>query len=181
MPEDKLPVVAVPSDDEMEMREMVCERKQAVQERTKYINELHSLFLKAGITTIVKKDLATDEKRTEAIRLLEGRLKARAKVLLEMIATQEDEIFRIEMLIDQDSKGNKEIERLKTVPGVGLLTAYAFYAYVRAERFAKASQVANYLGLVPRVDMSCTIIKYSSITASIQPFYPSFRKDQNML
>jgi transposase len=164
MPEDKLPVVPVPGDKEMEMREMVSERRQAVQERTKYLNELHALFLKAGITTVVKKNLATEEKRTEAAGLLEGRLKARAKALLEMIAVQEDEIFRIENVMEADSKGDEDMARVETVPGVGLMTAYAFLAYVAAERFSNAGQVANYLGLVPKVDISCTIVKYGAIT-----------------
>jgi transposase len=164
MPEDKLPVVAIPSDKEMEMREMACERREAVKERTKYINELHSLFLKAGITTIVKKNLATEGKRAEAAKLLKDRLLARAKALLEMISLQEDELFRIECLMETDSKGNEDIERLETIPGVGLLTAYVFLAYVKAERFSNASQVANYLGLVPKVDISCTIVKYGNIT-----------------
>jgi transposase len=112
----------------------------------------------------VKKDLASEGRRTQAVKLLKDRLEARAKVLVEMIDLQEDEIFRIECLVKADSKGNEEIERLETIPGVGLLTAYVFLAYVRAERFNNASQVTNYLGLVPRVDISCTIVKYGNIT-----------------
>jgi transposase len=63
MPLEQLPVVALPSEKENERREMCAERKQTVGERGRLINQLHSLFLKAGITTVVKKDLANNEAR----------------------------------------------------------------------------------------------------------------------
>jgi transposase len=164
MPEEELPVVAQPSEEEMERRETISERQEAVHERTRYINELHALFLKAGITTIVRKDLATEERRQEAVKVLEGRLQARAKALLEMLGCIEDEIARIGALIKADAEGDAEIERVESVPGVGLMTAYAFTAYVKAERFERGAQVANYLGLVPSIDFSCTIKKTGHIT-----------------
>jgi hypothetical protein len=43
-PEDSLPEVSVPSDEEIEMRELTREREQAIGERTRQINQLHSLF-----------------------------------------------------------------------------------------------------------------------------------------
>jgi transposase len=164
LPEEQLPAVPIPSDKEMERRELVCERRQSMAERTKYINELHSLFLKAGITTIVKKDLATEEHREEAVGQLEGKLRSRAESILRMLELLEDEIERIRGLIAVDAESDGQIQRLETIPGVGMLTAYAYTAYVQAERFGNAAQVCNYLGLVPRVDISCTIVKYGGIT-----------------
>jgi transposase len=164
MPEENLPEVAIPSDKEMERREMVCERKQSVWERTKYINELHGLFLKEGITTIVKKDLATGGKREEVIGRLTGALRSRAESILKMLEYLEEEIERIRGLIAADAETDEQIQRLETIPGVGMITAYAYTAYVQAERFGNARQVCNYLGLVPRVDISCTIVKYGGIT-----------------
>ena len=61
--------------------------------------------------------------------------------------------------------GAEDIERLKTIPGVGDKTALAFAAYVGdGKRFNNGNEVANYVGLVPRVDCSGTINKYGHIT-----------------
>ena len=61
--------------------------------------------------------------------------------------------------------GAEDIQRLQTIPGVGDKTALAFAAYVGdGKRFSNGDQVANYLGLVPRVDCSGTINKYGHIT-----------------
>ena len=59
----------------------------------------------------------------------------------------------------------QEINRLKTIPGVGDKTALAFAAYVGdGKRFNNRDEVANYLGLVPRVDCSGSINRYGHIT-----------------
>ena len=47
----------------------------------------------------------------------------------------------------------QEINRLKTIPGVG-----------DGKRFNNGDEVANYLGLVPRVDCSGSINRYGHIT-----------------
>jgi transposase len=45
------------------------------------------------------------------------------------------------------------------------LVALTFVAYVGdVRRFENASQVSNYLGLVPRVDISGTLVRYGRIT-----------------
>ena len=59
----------------------------------------------------------------------------------------------------------ENIQRLQTIPGVGDKTALAFAAYVGdGKRFNNGNEVANYVGLVPRVDCSGTINKYGHIT-----------------
>src|SRR2546428_12011974 len=48
-------------------------------------------------------------------------------------------------------QGDEVVERLRTGPGVGPLTALAFVATLdEVERFDNAHQVESYLGLVPR-------------------------------
>jgi transposase len=60
-------------------------------------------------------------------------------------------------------KGDKNIELLKTVPGVGEQTALAFEAHVDVDRFDNSAQVSNYVGLVPRVYMSGSIVRYGDM------------------
>ena len=44
------------------------------------------------------------------------------------------------------------------------MVAFAFVSHVGAERFENASQVSNYLGLVPRVYISGETVRYGRIT-----------------
>jgi transposase len=54
---------------------------------------------------------------------------------------------------------------LLSIPGVGPSLAMAFLAYVGdGRRFSTGAQVANYTGLVPRVDCSGETNRYGSIT-----------------
>jgi transposase len=59
----ELPVVAVPSDREMKRRKLLSAYRQAKCDRTRAVNRLHALFLRQGLTDVVKKDLATKEQR----------------------------------------------------------------------------------------------------------------------
>ena len=51
--EERLPVVSVPSDKEMERRKILAGYRRAQQSRNRDINRLHALFVNQGITTIV--------------------------------------------------------------------------------------------------------------------------------
>jgi transposase len=81
-----------------------------------------------------------------------------------MIDELEKELSRIEDVMGKEVKGNKEMERLETIPGVGFLTAFAFLSYVKVSRFSNSSQVANYLGLVPQVAISGDTVRNGRIT-----------------
>jgi hypothetical protein len=67
-PNSRLPAVAVPSDEEMERRKPVSSYRREQKAWRQGINRLHAAFLHAGITTVVKKDLKTDEAQDGAAR-----------------------------------------------------------------------------------------------------------------
>jgi transposase len=162
---DQLPLVPLPSETEMRRRKLIGGHKRAVELRTKMINELHGLFVHQGITTVVKKDLAEQENREGAVKALSGYERKEAEWTLKVIALAEEQIERVDELMAGEAKGDAEIERLKGVPGVGPIVSLAFAAYIGdGSRFDTAAQVSNYLGLVPRVDISGTLIRYGGIT-----------------
>jgi len=76
----------------------------------------------------------------------------------------EGRIQAVEGQMKEEAKGDEEIERLQTVPGVGPMISFAFAAHVAAERFENGAQVSNYIGLVPRVYMSGDTVRYGRIT-----------------
>jgi transposase len=162
--EERLPLVPVPGDKEMGRRKLLAGYRRAQQSRNRDINQLHGLFVSQGITTMVKSDMATAANRKEAVRELEGLERREAEYLLKRLELCECRITELEQEMKKESEGDEVIERLQSIPGVGPKTSFAFAAHVAAERFDNASQVSNYLGLVPRVYMSGDTVRYGRIT-----------------
>jgi transposase len=85
--------------------------------------------------------------------------------ILKTLEFHEARLSELKARVDEERKGDEEIKRLEGVAGVGPLVALTFVAYVGdVRRFENAAQVSNYLGLVPRVDISGTLVKYGGIT-----------------
>ena len=162
--EERLPVVAVPSDKEMERRKVLASYRREQQSRTRAINRLHGLFVSVGITTMRKKDLATAQRRGEAVKELKGFEREEAEHLLQCLVLYEGRIKKLEKRIDQEAAEDEQMRQLQTVPGVGPKVSFAFVSHVAAERFENADQVSNYLGLVPRVYISGDTVRYGKIT-----------------
>jgi len=162
--EERLPVVAVPGDEEMKRRKLLASYRREQQSRNRAINRLHGLFVAQGITTMKRKDLATAERRKEAIEQLSGLERSEGEHLLKCLERYEERKVELEKAMEGESAGDKQIERLQTVPGVGPKVSFAFVAHVAAERFENGGQVSNYLGLVPRVYMSGDTVRYGRIT-----------------
>jgi transposase len=62
-----------------------------------------------------------------------------------------DELARLDRLLVREAAADPACRRLASIPGVGAITAACFVSVVDdPERFARADQVAAYLGLTPR-------------------------------
>jgi len=162
--EARLPIVAVPSDKEMMRRKILANYRRTDRDRTRNINLLHALFVSQGITTIKKKDLETAEVRKEAIQILAGIERDEAEYILKCLDLIEDRKEKLDRIINEEAANDEEMKRLQEVPGVGPKVAFAFVSHVGAARFENASQLSNYLGLVPMVYMSGDTVRYGPIT-----------------
>ncbi|MDR1248250.1 MAG: IS110 family transposase [Treponema sp.] len=163
-PDSRLPIVAVPNDGEMEKRKLVSSYRWEQQARTRGINRLHAVFVHAGITTVVKKDLGTDQGRRETAAQLGGLEREEADHVIGCLKLHEERIRALGEKMAERAHGDERVERLQTVPGVGPKIAFVFSAYVNEGRFENGAQVSNYLGLVPRVYLSGSLIRYGGIT-----------------
>jgi transposase len=162
--EERLPVVPVPCEQEIQRRKLLAGYRRAQQSRNRFINQLHALFVSQGITTKLRKDLYTAAARNESIKELTGFEREDAEYLVECLEMFDRRIAALEKQMEDEAAGDEVIERLQSVPGVGPKVSFAFVAHVSAERFENAGQLSNYLGLVPRVYMSGNIVKYGRIT-----------------
>jgi transposase len=77
----------------------------------------------------------------------------------------EARIRGIERKLDSLAKDNAIVTRLRTIPGIGLLTATALFAFVGdVHRFRSGRHFASYLGLTPREHSSGAIRRIGRIS-----------------
>src|SRR5258708_2694154 len=125
-------------------------RSAWMADRTARINLVRGLLRELGLTIpvgarhVVVQALAQLEKLRE---LLRPALSAACEEIREF----EARIAAVEKQLRMLAKQTPVVERLQTIPGVGLLTATALVALVGdVERFPTSRHFASYLGLTPR-------------------------------
>jgi transposase len=163
--DEKLPIVPLPSEKEMERRKTLSSYGREMKNRTRHINTLHAIFVRQGHTTVVRKNLATPEKRQEAVKTLSGLEREEAEWILKYLELHEQRIKELKSKIQEEAKKDEDMKNLQTIPGVGPVVAYAFAAHVGdGSRFSNGAQVSNYIGFVPRLNYSGTIQHNGPIT-----------------
>ncbi|MBR0494987.1 MAG: IS110 family transposase [Treponema sp.] len=161
----ELPKVELPTEHEENLRQILTELRQLKHDRTKEINRIHAIFLECGITEMKKKDLATGSSRSESIKILKGIFLAQAERSLERLEIIDGQINEVEELLEKEVEGDRNIERLTEIPGVGKQLASSFIAFLGdGSRFPNASAIGAAAGLVPRLDISSTIVRLGHIT-----------------
>jgi transposase len=163
--DEKLPIVPLPSEEELARRKLLANYSREQRNRTRQINTLHALFVHQGHTTVVKKQLATAERRREAVKVLSGQEQEEAAWILKYLELHEARLKELKGKIHSEAKRDEGMKVLQTVAGVGPVVAYAYTAHVGdGSRFTKGAQVSNYLGFVPRLDYSGTIQRQGHIS-----------------
>jgi transposase len=163
--DEKLPLVPLPSEEELAQRKLIANYSREVKNRTRDINLLHALFVHQGHTTIKKKNLSNNENRREAVELLTGQEREEAEWLLKHLELYEQRMKELKDTMKKETAANEDMKNLQTIAGVGPVVAYAFVAHVGdGSRFRTGAQVSNYLGFVPRLDYSGTIQRQGHIT-----------------
>jgi len=161
----ELPLVDTPTEEEEQDRAQVCELAFLKKVRTQHINRLHAVYVRGGETDVTKADLATKKSREATHNRLSGLLAKEAVRAEAFIDQYEASIEEIEGQQSERLKTNELTPYLFSIPGVGPSLAMAFLAYIGdGKRFCTGSQVANYTGLVPRVDCSGDTNRYGPIT-----------------
>ena len=161
----ELPKVELPTEHEENLRQILTELRQLKHDRTREINRGHAIFLECGITEMKKKDLATGNSRSESIKILKGMFLAQAERSLERLEIIDGQINEVEELLEKEAEGDRNIERLTEIPGVGKQLASSFIAFLGdGSRFPNASAIGAAAGLVPRLDISSTIVRLGHIT-----------------
>jgi transposase len=151
--DEKLPIVPLPGEKEMERRKTIASYGREMGNRTRLLNTLHALFVHQGHTTVVRKNLATAEKRREAVETLNGPEREEAEWILKHLELYDQRIKELKEKIRKEANKDEDMKRLQSIAGVGPIVAYAYTAHVGdGSRFSKGAQVRHYIGFGPRLD-----------------------------
>jgi hypothetical protein len=116
----------------MEKRKALSGYRRTQENRTRAINQLHGLFVRAGITTAAKSnlrfaDLADAEGRNETIRQLKGFKREEAEYLAGMPGACERRIGELEQRMAEQAKGDEDSEAAWRVRTEGSFVVSLFF------------------------------------------------------
>lgn len=157
---DFLPESHLCSQWSEDLRRMLKLRKMHVESCVQIKNNIHGMMLSYGYTTSAeqfqsKRKRKLLEKELEAHGIFNPSASKILKLLLESLSMEEEVVNKINEEIEEYCKEDEDIDNLRTVPGIGLVTAATIKAYVDdIERFESYKSFSAYCGLVPYVKSS---------------------------
>jgi transposase len=165
---DGLKPVAVKTVVQQELLALHRIRNQWMATRTARINALRGFLREHGILVPsgARRGLvAVGRILEDAEAPVPGRLRRALALLVSEVREVEARIEVLERELRAVADQNPVIERLKEIPGVGLLTATALVASVaHIHGFHRARRFASWLGLTPREDSSADRRHLGAIT-----------------
>jgi transposase len=137
------------SDTQRHVRGRLAVREALVRTRTRYIALIRALLRRHG-WQVPTGSAETFSRRVVALPL-PGRLLSEVAPLLAVMRHLNQQLAYSDNVIEAVTRPDTRVQRLRTVPSVGPVTAAAFVATIDdAQRFRRAHEVEAYLGLVPR-------------------------------
>jgi len=145
---EELPRVHVPSTESRKRQALLTQRGNLVQARTKLVNGVKSQLR----AQLLRLPTGTTESLPKRVRELLGEdtLRTMLEPTLAAIDGLSASIRELAKQLAERTAKDAQVRRLKTMPGVGPLTAAAFVAGVDdLSRFETSAQLASYFGLTP--------------------------------
>ena len=129
-------------------------RSHWLADRTAKINALRGLLREFGATIPVGAHHVVRTARVliaDAESVVPGALREGLSQLCSQIEAIDEQASALERQLESLARESELVQRLRTIPGVGLLTATALFAMVGdIKRFRSARHFASYLGLTPK-------------------------------
>jgi transposase len=146
---DELPRVHVPSLESRRRQQLLTQREGLVKARTQLVNGVKS-HLRAELLQVGTGSTSAFPRRARELLADHEELLVMIEPTLEAIERLTASIQQLEQRVKERTKADPQVRLLKTMPGVGALTATAFVATVDdIGRFESAAQLASYFGLTP--------------------------------
>ena len=146
--------VALKSEAQLDLQTLHRARSRLVNSRTRLMNQLRAIPLERGITVAKGRralGLALGDLLGDAARGPSPRMRMLIEEMRREWAELDARIAALDREFVETARASAPARRLATIPGIGALNATALTAAVgEAEDFARARDLAAWLGLVPR-------------------------------
>jgi transposase len=137
------------SDKQRHVRAQLAVREAMVRTRTRYISLVSTLLRRDGLRIHQSGYTPTFLKRLARLEL-STTLREEIAPLLLLLQSLNEQIKQADLRLRALAEGDEVVARLRTVPGVGVVTATSFVSTLDdAARFTGPKQARAYLGLVP--------------------------------
>jgi transposase len=166
---DMLPESVLCSQESEDIRRLLKSRSVLVKALVSLKNQVHGLLLGYGIES----QRGQLQSKKERQRILDGLADHRScgnaalvvKPLLDTIDQISSQVKKLEGALLDLVHDDEDVALLKTIPGVGLITAATVRAHTDSiNRYESAGKYAAYAGLAPWVQNSNKIIHHGHIT-----------------
>jgi transposase len=158
------PSVYRPSGASREVLLLLRGRERLVRMRTTLKNSLQALALSHQLRLGFRLWTHKGQKQFQALALpgADGLQREQMQTVLRAV---EEQLAAAEEELQRRAAGDERVARLRTYPGVGLLTALAVvHTLEPVERFDRAKEVAAYCGLDPMERSSGDTVRYGHIS-----------------
>jgi transposase len=142
----------IKSDQSAERRVAIETRSTFVSQRTQAMNAIRGHLKSLGIRLGPFNARNIRERLAPVVSTLSAMVQASIQALIDVASYFDEEITKLDKVIERSVKSDSNVQLLQTVPGVGPITALAFIVEMDdLTRFNKSRDVAAYLGLTPRL------------------------------
>lgn len=160
----EFPRVHRPSLESMEVLRQLRYRHNLVKHRTMIKNSLQALALGAGLSRQTKLLTKTGRKKLMELELSPAQQNQRA-TWLELLELFDKRITLVEQPLELVAQADPRVERVRTHPGIGLLSGLALvHTLCPVTRFDNSRKVVAYVGLEPREYSSGERQRFGSIS-----------------
>ena len=161
--EGRLPLAHLLSKSRQEMRRELGVRRALVETRAQYVTSIRGLCRQEGqmLKSCDVENFVANVRKTQ----LSEPLMVAITPLLVILENINQQVVTLDERLEQLAEKEPVIQLLRTVPGVGPITAISFVSVIDdAKRFQRAHQVESYIGLVPGEHSSGGKRRIGSIT-----------------
>lgn len=166
---DMLPESVLCSQESEDIRRVIKTRAILVKSLVSMKNQVHALLLGYGIET-KRGQLQSKKERQRILTGLKdhrsfGSAAKAVEPLLDTINQVAVEVKKLEKVLEELVAEDEDVELLRTIPGVGIITASIIRAYTDdIARYGSTKKYAAHAGLVPWVQNSNMIVHHGNIT-----------------
>ena len=159
-----LPTVWIPPGPLRELRELTRTRVVLVAQRTRWKNRITATLAKWGLAPSEYSDPYGKSAREELGKRLEGlpeQTRWATRQMLAQLDSLSEQVREFEKRLEELVEVTPEMQRLETLPGVGVILAATIALEIgEIRRFASAERLASYSGTTPRVHSSGDRTRY---------------------